>query len=449
MQRMDWGFEDETRRLQERLPGGGGGGAAPAAPAAPKPRMVSPRSLGEAARKAGQIMRVGTEGAINRGLGGVETMVNVATEPARQAYNAGAQFGAGLTGAPAPAPAPRIAMPRVRFGAAGAPAAAPAPAPANPSGPQNGRGGPRRPAAPASVAAPAAPSPGAASAVDLGTFTGDQGFRTQGLLEPAAGQPTPMLRAPAFNPNAAVAPAADSQRRAALLVRGDAAEYLNPASDQAEMMRRAENAAGSYFLKGRPGARNAIVAANLGQITAGNAASSQFQRDAGATIQAGAEGAVRQGLDAQAIEGQSRLQRDRIAGDVELERTRQDAPSTIVGEDRVVRLRRGGTAAPVVDEAGKPIRTPAAAQPGQLTPQDLLKAYTQEREAIASSLGSPEEKAAALQALDANPLFRPLVGGGQGEAPDLDTFLNAARAANPGVSDDELTAYYTQTYGAR
>lgn len=449
MARMDWGFDDEAQRLQGRLAGeaGGGGRAAPA-PAAPKPRLA--RQLGESARGAGQILRTGTQTALNRSIEGVEKALNTVAAPTRAGYDIGSQFRAGLTGSE-PAPGlPKLSLSRVNFDA-GRGGAAAAPAPANPSGPQNGRPNNGRARMGAAVPAPAA------ATTDLGVFTGDQGYRTQGFLQPAPGRLAAGTdAAPAttpFNANAAVAPAVDSQRRVARLVRGDAAEYLNPASQQAEMMRRAENAAGSYFLKGRPGARNAIVAANLGQIAAGNDASGQFQRAAGEAIQAGAEGAVRQGLGAEADAGRARLQREGFEQASALQ-AQQSAEAEqrgreVVGADGRLLLRRGNAAAPVLDESGNPVRMPAAAQPGQLTPKDLLEAYTKEREAIAGSLGSQDEKAAALAALDANPLFQPLVSGGAGAAPDLGTFLSAARAANPGVSDEELTAYYTQTYGAR
>ena len=145
-------------------------------------------------------------------------------------------------------------------------------------------------------------------------------------------------------------------------------------------------------------------------------ASSMFQRDANAALAAGGAGAVRQGLDAQNNESAARLKRMGVEGDLALEQARQDAPGTIIGDDRIVRLRRGGTATAVTDENGNPIRAPETAkQSGALTPQDLLKAYTAEREAIAGSLGTAEDKAAALAALDANPLYAPLTG--QGTAP--------------------------------
>jgi hypothetical protein len=38
-------------------------------------------------------------------------------------------------------------------------------------------------------------------------------------------------------------------------------------------------------------------------------------------------------------------------------------------------------------------------------------------------------------------------GAGAANAPSLSAFLEAARKANPGVSDEQLTAYYKQKYG--
>lgn len=73
-------------------------------------------------------------------------------------------------------------------------------------------------------------------------------------------------------------------RGATLAARGDAANLLNPASNEAEIMRRAQHATGSYFNKGFTGARNAQVSALLGQLEAGNEVSR-----AGAEQEGGAE----------------------------------------------------------------------------------------------------------------------------------------------------------------
>ena len=41
-----------------------------------------------------------------------------------------------------------------------------------------------------------------------------------------------------------------------------------------------------------------------------------------------------------------------------------------------------------------------------------------------------------------------LANQGQHRRPKLGQFLEKARAANPGATDDELTAFYHQKYGA-
>lgn len=463
-------FQEEADRLQARLPGGSAGGRAPtfsrtplaAASAAPSPAVApSPSGSPPSALELGRKVRTRLFRDTNRGVSALERGINLTLEPARTVVNPTASFAAGLAGRrSAVTPIGEVALPRLQRGPrprGGLPMAL-----ANRDDPNTNLPGPGAMTAGGapSGAEPAAamtgtPSPRAVASTDLGTFMGDQGYRTQGFLRSSPGRLAATSgAAPAttpFNANAAVAPAVDSQRRVARLVRGDAAKYLSPASQQAEMMRRAENAAGSYFLKGRTGARNAIVAANLGQIATGNAASGQFQRAAGEAINAGAEGAVRQGLGAEADAARSRLQRDAIDGQLALAGQRYEAaanePREVIGDDGVMRVRRGTQAAPVLDEAGNPLRMPSAPSPGALTPKDLLAAYTKGRESIAGSLGPPEAKAAALAALDANPLYQPLVGGGTAP-PDRASFLAAARATNPGVSDEELAEYFERTYGS-
>lgn len=464
-------FQEEADRLQARLPGGSSGGRAPtlrrppvaAASAAPSPTMApSPSGSPPFALELGRQVRTRLFRDTNRGVSALERGINLTLEPARTVVNPSASFAAGLAGRrSAVTPIGDVALPRLQRGPrprGGLPMAL-----ANRDDPNTNLPGPGAvtaggaPSGAEPAAAPTGtPSPREVASTDLGTFTGDQGFRTQGFLKPSPGRLAATSGAtPAtvpFNANAAVAPAVDSQRRVARLVRGDAAELLNPASQQAEMMRRAENAAGSYFLKGRPGARNAIVAANLGQIATGNAASGQFQRAAGEAINAGAEGAVRQGLGAEADAARSRLQRDAIDGQLTLASQQFEAaanePREVVGEDGVMRVRRGTQAAPVVDEAGNPLRMPSVPSPGALTPKDLLEAYSDQRKAITSNtLLKPDQQAEMLAALEADPLFRPLVGGAAAP-PDRASFLAAARATNPGVSDEELAEYYERTYGS-
>lgn len=414
-------MDQEAERLQGRIPSGGGGGGAPkaAAPAAAPAKPLFQRA-GEYARKQGV-----TE--INRGIAGLNTSLAAATAPVRAGIDAGAQLRAGFTRSAAPAPVQSPTLPSVVDSAAppvaGGGSTVQAPA-------RRVRGGApmatsfdrSRPAAPAAAPAPAVagPRPGDPNTitysdgrtVDVSGMAGTP-MLTRGQA-PAAAAPQP--RAANFDPVAAVQPAVAGQQRVANFVRGGVSGGLKPGSAQDELMRRAQHSQDSYFNKGSPSARAAMAAAYQGQMGALTQASSQFQRDANAALGAGAAGAIRQGLDAQAIDGQAQLKRMDVEGDLALEQVRQDAPGTVVGDDRVIRFRRGSTATPVMDENGQPVRAPAAQQGGALTPQDLLKAYTAEREAIAGSLGTADEKAAALAALDANPLFAPLTGQGAGPA---------------------------------
>ncbi|WP_374473370.1 hypothetical protein [Arenimonas sp.] len=396
-------------------------------------------------------------------------MANTVTAPVRAVADTTAQFTAGLAGRPSPMPAPTLTMPRVRdtsaglqvVGAGGPPRAA-APrggrslAQANFDNPAN-----NAPAAAPVVAAAAPAASAAPRAGDPNSFTFSDGRTVSvagaGGVQTAAATPTPSLRrgtepapASAFDANAAVAPAVAAQRDVANLVRGNVAGGLRPGSTQDELIRRLANSQGSYFNKGRPSARAAEAAALTGQMAALTGAESQFQRGAGDAINAGAVGAVRHGLEAQEAAARSRFQRQTQDGQRELLELAQSEGREVVGSDGTLLLRRGEQATPVTDPTGKPIRMPLPEDNGRLTPKDLLEAYTAERETIAGSLASPEEKAAALAGLDANPLYRPLLGqdGGGRPSPSLDAFLEAARKQNPRKSEAELAAYYRATYGA-
>jgi len=218
----------------------------------------------------------------------------------------------------------------------------------------------------------------------------------------------------------------DGQRRATLTARADAAEILNPMSADAEIMRRLENSQSSFFNRGRPSARALQAEAYLGQLSARNRASATGQDAANATLQAGAadEGAAnetaaeRQQRAAEFNVGtqQSTLDREEAAAERELAARSPARQELIRGADgRVAYLRQDGTAATVRDEEGQPVLTPGP-QEDRLSLQNLLESYNEQAAAVASGLGTPEEKRAQLEALRGDSLYQPLFARG-GSAP--------------------------------
>lgn len=95
-------------------------------------------------------------------------------------------------------------------------------------------------------------------------------------------------------------------RGATLNARNDAARLVNPASNEAEILRRAQHATGSYFNKGFTGARNAQVGALLGQLEAGNRASLAGAVQEGDAELAGAGAQFQAGLDDRNIRNEAK-----------------------------------------------------------------------------------------------------------------------------------------------
>lgn len=112
-------------------------------------------------------------------------------------------------------------------------------------------------------------------------------------------------------------------------------------------------------------------------------------------------------------------------------------------------------------QAGETERTRIAQRPEargtELSADAIAKTYSEQLAAIQGGLGTPEEKAAAMQELDAGPLgqrYQQLLAGGgsaasAGATPTWEQFEAKAKQANPGASVEELRAYYNQTYGSR
>ena len=102
----------------------------------------------------------------------------------------------------------------------------------------------------------------------------------------------------------------------------------------------------------------------------------------------------------------------------------------------------GTTLTPLTTPDGQPFRS---ATRTDNTIQNLAAELLQS--SMASGLVEDPNAAAQQAAAAARALQSAVQGGGAGAAPSLEQFMSAARQANPGVSDDQLRAYYNQNYG--
>lgn len=258
---------------------------------------------------------------------------------------------------------------------------------------------------------------------------------------------TPEAPAATLEPQVLARATAADQRDLALQVRGDVASNLMPGSTGDELVRRLQHSQGSYFSRGSPSARAAAAEAYGGQLAALSRASGDYQQGANCAFRVGLEGAVSSGLAEQAVAGQARLQCQATDSAIQLGQAAEDGPVVLRdAADGVVRLRRGARAQAVTDEDGKPVQDARPPVAGSLTPQVLLKAYTEQRGTIQGSLATADEKAAALAELDASPLFAPLR---LAPSPSWPEFLVKARVANPSVPEQELRYHFDANYGGR
>lgn len=199
-------------------------------------------------------------------------------------------------------------------------------------------------------------------------------------------------------------------------------------------------AMGSASLKGSPSSRAAVAQAILGEAGAQRdermqTLRTQDQADL-TSLQANAasaENAANRQLEASKVNAQMA---DNAAGrDTSLEISRlarrpevsvsADGSMGIIGPD--------GGWRPVTGADGAAVRAPQAPrQTGELTDGERLKSYTDRYNAIASGMGTAEEKAASVAALDADPLYSGLRGTNQSPAPPAEAV--SALRANPGAS---------------
>lgn len=225
----------------------------------------------------------------------------------------------------------------------------------------------------------------------------------------------------------------------------------NPGDTTADKLQRALT---SYSVKGSPSTRAAIAQAILGEAGARQNERMQTLRtqdqaalEAQRSNAAAAEGNANRQLDADKFNVSAQDSREYRRQMVDLERTRPFQVGQ--GEDGAQGIvRADGSYTPITDASGAPVQINQRGQ--ALSPDALLKSYTDQANAISNGMGTAEEKRAARAELDANPMFAPILGSRKvnNVTPSRDQFLEQARKANPGVGDAELIAYYDKTYGS-
>lgn len=238
----------------------------------------------------------------------------------------------------------------------------------------------------------------------------------------------------------------------AQVIRGrQGAVIQNPNDTLVDKLTRAM---GSASLKGSPGSRAAVAQAILGEAGAARDERMQTLRTQDhadlTSLQANAvsaENAANRQLEASKVNAQmadnaagreNNLEISRLARRPEIS-VSADGSMGIVGPD--------GEWRPVTGADGVAVRAPQAPrQTGELTDGERLKSYTDRYNAIASGMGTAEEKAASVAALDADPLYSSLRSG-SAASPTFEQFLADAKQKGTKMSEADLRTYYDQNYG--
>ncbi|HEY1034571.1 MAG TPA: hypothetical protein VGE09_06280 [Pseudoxanthomonas sp.] len=425
--------------------------SSPAArPLAARPQPAGTR-LGAGIRDAAS-----TAGSLVRGYGNLQatnlrTAASVATAVPRAAggfVRDAARAAGGL--APSPDAGRPLGLPQLTRRPAATAAAA-----TTGALPENWSAGPRaRPRPTAAAVAPAVPAAAPATATasnfslqpgDVNTFTG-----ADGVTKPVPGL-IGASPAPTAAPVVAARPVAQQSPRGR-----QGAIIENPADSTADKLQRALT---SSSLKGSPSARAAVAQAILGEAGArqderASALATGDRIDVAAVDNAArvANGNAERDLAAQQTNAQLVEQRADRTQRAEEQRLARRPDVTVSADGSMGIVSNEGRFTPVTDANGRTVRAPQAPrQTGAATQGELLKSYTDRYNAIVGDVTTDAAaKQQAIASLDADPLYAGLRGGGTASAtPAIDEFLTAARAANPGVSDEDLTAYYNQTYGGR
>lgn len=258
------------------------------------------------------------------------------------------------------------------------------------------------------------------------------GIAPAGAPGPAAGMPTAPRPAPAVAATVAAPRPVPTQA-----VRGrQGAVIQNPNDTLVDKLTRAM---GSASLKGSPSARAAVAQAILGQEGAQRDERMQTLR-----TQDQADLAAMQG-NATAAEGDANRQMeasrtnaqlaDSAAGrenSLEISRLARRPEVSVSADGSMGIIAPDGTWRPVTGADGAAVRAPQAPrQTGELTDGERLKSYTDRYNAILNDATSnQEQKAAAVAALDADPIYSGLRGRapveGAKQAPDGNWYVQDA-----------------------
>ena len=186
----------------------------------------------------------------------------------------------------------------------------------------------------------------------------------------------------------------------------------SPGDSTANKLQRALT---SYSVKGSPSTRAAIAQAILGEAGARQAermltlrTQDQAALDAQQANVAATEGNANRRFEADKFNVSAQDTRDYRRQMVEMESRRPlqigqgaDGGQGVIRED--------GSFTPITDANGAAVQL--APKDRTLSPDALLKSYTEQVNAINSGIGTAEEKRAARAELDANPMFALFVGG--------------------------------------
>ncbi len=397
--------------------------------ARPAQRPVASRPQAAGTRLGNTVRGVaGAAGGLARGYVGAQvanagTALAATTALPREAGGFVRDAGRAVAGmAPSPSAGQPLGLPRLpTLSRRPAPATA---AVATPAGtPANWSPGPRTRPRPAAAVAPAAgaPIPAAATSTafnlqpgDVNTFTGADGVTkpVPGLLnaQPAPGAPAPQP--------IAARPVALPQARGR-----QGAIIANPGDSTVDKLIRN---VGSYSFKGSPSARNAVAQAILGEAAAARDERASALATGDRSDLAAVEGAARiadnnadrdlaaQQTNADLIERRA----DRTAR-VEEQRIARRPDVTVAADGSMGVVGNDGRFTPVTDQNGRAVRAPQAPrQTGAATQGELLKSYTDRVNAITADVQlDAAGKQAAINALDADPLYAGLRGGGDGATP--------------------------------
>lgn len=104
---------------------------------------------------------------------------------------------------------------------------------------------------------------------------------------------------------------------------------------------------------------------------------------------------------------------------------------------------QGTQAAPVTGPDGQPLQAPRTKAEGAITPAVQLDALVKQLQAEQSALKPDPQRIASIQ----QQISGLMPGGAPAAKPTLEQFMAAARKANPGAADSDLTAFYNQKYG--